>query len=204
MRSQLAILVLVLSSFLRGAAPDQGELRYRAVLTFRGDREPVVTEFLLKPTPIAKSRNKTKRPRMGGWRLEAVQLKGASFSQAATLVRLERMLYLSGPAPDLLEKPIFVRYGAKRCQVWQVPMPPGLQADACLVAAAPGILALSSFHGRFDKGELATLDIQLQDFRLRPQVAPAENGMILLATLRRLAKAPGSFDSWNESAEIVE
>ncbi|HPS68426.1 MAG TPA: hypothetical protein PLA48_11275 [Holophaga sp.] len=204
MRSQLVLLVLALSACLHGAASDQGMLRYRAVLTYRDNREPVVAEFLLRTTPVAKVRNRTKKPRMGGWRLEPIQRLDAPGSQAVVLLRLERLLYLSGPAPDLVAKPVFARYGGRRCQVWHVPIPPGLQAEASLVTAAPGLLALSSFSGRFDKGELATLDLRLVDFRLPRRASPAERGMALLGTLRRLAKAPESFESGNESPEVVE
>ena len=204
MPSLPALSACAMSLFLNGAEPGQGELRYRATLTFRGDREPVVAEFLLAPTPVARTRNKAKKPRMGGWRLAPVPGQGAPSAGPELLARLERLLYFSGPAPTLVQKQIFIQYGRKECQVWQVPTPPGLDAVVYLVQATPGILALSSFRGRFDAGEVASVDLRLQDFQLRPQVAPAENGMILLATLERLARAPRNPEPLDGGAEVVE
>jgi hypothetical protein len=204
MRSLLAFPVVALSLFLHGAEPTQGELHYRASLVFRNEKKPVVTRFVLMPTAIAETRNKVKKPRMGGWRLEAAQRKEDGFAQAAVLARIEGLLYLSGPEPRLIQKPIFIRYEDKRCQVWQVPMPPGLHAYAYLVEAAPGLLALSYFTGSFDRGDLASLEIQLEDFHLRPEAAPAEQGMSLLTTLERLARTPDSLEGGEERIEIEE
>lgn len=204
MRSLLALPVLALSLFLHGAEPNQGELHYRASLKFRGEQNPVVTRFVLMPTASAETRNKVKKPRLGGWRLEAVQRKDDTFAQAAVLARVERLLYFSGPAPSLIQKPIFIRYEDKRCQVWQVPTPPGLHAYAYLVEAAPGILALSYFSGSFERGDLASVEIQLEGFHLTPEAAPAESGMILLSTLQSLSQAPQSLEGGSELAEIIE
>ena len=204
MRSLLALPVFALSLFLHGAPPNQGELHYRASLQFRGEQAPVVTRFVLMPTSVAKTHNKVKRPRMGGWRLETVQTKDAPFAQAAVLARVEKLLYLSGPEPSLIRKPLFIRYAGKRCQVWQVPIPSDLQVYAYLVEAAPKLLVLSYLSGTFDSGELASVELQLERFQLRPEVAPAENGMILLTTLQRLAKSPKNGEGREENTEIVD
>ena len=204
MRLRLAFPVFMLSFFLHGAEPSQGELHYRASLKFRGDKAPVLARFVLMPTSIAETRNKLKKPRLGGWRLEGVQRKEDSFGQAAVLARVESLLYFSGPEPSLIQKPIFIRYEDKRCQVWKVPTPPGLHVYAYLVEAAPGILALSYLSGNFDSGELASVELQLEAFHLRAEVAPAENGTILLTTLQRLAKAPKTLEGGDEIAEIVD
>ncbi len=200
----LTLPVLAISLLLTGAEPNQGELRYRATLKFRGEQAPAVTRFLLMPTAIVPTHNKVKRARMGGWRLEAVQRKEDSFAQAAVLARMERLLYLSGPAPSLIQKPIFIRYEAKRCQVWQVPMLPGLHVYAYLVEVAPGLLALSYLSGSFDGGELASVELQLESFQLKPGTSPAEHGTNLLATLQRLAQAPKGSESGDQLAEIVD
>jgi hypothetical protein len=181
--------VLVMCVFLHGAAEqDQGELSYRATLTFRG-QAPVKTRFVLIPTPIVETQNKVKKPRMGGWRLEAVQRKEDTHAQAALLARLERLLYFAGPAPSLVQKPIFIRYEQKKCQVWQVVPPPGLNIYAYLVETNPGILALSYLSGTFESGDLASVEMQLEGFRLSPGAAPAENGTVLLGTLQKLTKS---------------
>ncbi len=185
--------VLVMSVFLHGAAePGLGELQYRATLAFRG-QAPVKTRFVLIPTPVAETQNKVKKPRMGGWRLEAVQRKEDTYAQAALLARLERLLYFSGPDPSLVRKAIFIRYEDKKCQVWQVAAPAGLNLYAYLVEVAPGVLALSYLSGTFTSGDLASVEVQLEGFRLSPAAAPAENGTMLLGTLQKLAR-PGAAD----------
>jgi hypothetical protein len=206
LRSIFAIFMLSLS--LLGAAvqePAQGELQYRAVIRFRDAKEPVTTRFTLIPTPIAQTKNKVKKPRMGGWRLEAVQHKDDPFAQAAVLARVERLMYFSGPAPGLVQKPIYIRYDEKRCQVWQVNIPSGLQAYAYLVQVAPDLLALAYFSGSFNSGDLASVEIQLEHFRIHPGAAPAEEGTLLLSTLQRLAKAPAaSIDDTGQLTEKIE
>jgi hypothetical protein len=195
MRLLPVLSVLAMSLFLQGAAPlvpSQGELHYRVTLTFRGDKAPVTTHFILQPTPIAETHNKIKRPRLGGWRIEGVQRKADAFSEAAVLARVGRLLYFSGPVPGLIRKPIFIRYNDRPCQVWQVPTPPELHVYAYLVEVAPGLLALSYCSGNFGNGELAGVELQLENFHLQPGAAPAEEGAVLLMTLQRMAKTPNS------------
>lgn len=194
---------LVMSVFLRGAEPGQGELQYRATLAFRG-QAPVKTRFVLIPTPVAETQNKVKKPRMGGWRLEAAQRKEDGVAQAALLVRLERLLYFSGPGPGLVQKPIFIRYDDRKCQVWQVVTPPGLNLYAYLVETAPGILAVSYLSGTFATGDLASVELQLEGFRLQAGAAPAENGTTLLSTLQKLAKAAAESTGADPLVEAVE
>jgi hypothetical protein len=197
--------VCAMSLFLEGAGlpgPNLGELHYRATIRFRADQTPVVTRFVLMLTPVAATHNKVKKPRLGGWRIEAVQRKEDTFAYAPVLARVEKLLYFSGPAPNLIQKPIFIRYEGKRCQVWQVRTPSTLPVYAYLVETVPGILALSYFSGSFDAGELASVELQLEGFELRPEVAPAENGMILLTTLQRLSMAiPEGEEVVTESVE---
>lgn len=193
-----------MSLFLNGAEPGQEGLRYRATLTFRGRQEPVVAEFMLKPIPAARTRNRTRNPRMGGWRLEAIHGKGSGAVGPEVFARLERLMYFSGPAPELVQKPLFIQYGRKECQVWQAPAPPGLDAVVYLVQATPGILVLSSFRGRFASGELEVLDLRLKDFRLAPQVVPAADGMVLLSTLPNLARALDSEQGTDGGTEVIE
>jgi hypothetical protein len=210
MRLLPALSALAVSFFLQGASsvqPSQGELHYRATLTFRGAKTPVVTHFVVMPTPIAETRNKVKKPRMGGWRIEGVQRKEDGFSQAAVLARVGRLLYFSGPAPGLIQKPIFIRYNDKPCQVWQVPAPLGLHVYAYLVEVAPGILALSYCSGNFGTGEWASVELQLENFHIQSGTAPAENGTALLTTLQLLAKAPDQAledDNPDGSTETIE
>lgn len=208
MRSLLAIPLLSMSLFLRSAGaaePNQGELHYRAVVLFRGETAPRTTRFVLMPTAVVETRNKVKKPRLGSWRLESERRKEDAFAQTAVLARMEKLLYLSGPGPALIQKPIFIRYEDKRCQVWQVEPISGVHVYAYLVEVAPGLLALSYLSGTFSGGDMASVELQLEHFRLLPGAAPAENGTVLLNTLRRLgATADTGTGDLEEAAEAVE
>lgn len=204
MRSLSVVPALLFSVLLYGGAADkpaQGALNYRAVMTFRDGRAPVVSRFVLTPTAVVETRNKVKKPRMGGWRLEAEQRKEDAYPQSAALIRLERLLYFAGPTPELVPKPIYVRYAGRQCQVWQVPVPAGVQAYAYLVEVAPGILALSYYSGGIGDGEIAGVELQLERFQLQPSAAPAEQGTLLLSTLKQLTAA--SRPSAEGGAEVV-
>lgn len=203
MRSLLALSLLSMSLFLQ-AEPGQGELHYRAVIQFRGEASPRTTRFVLMPTAVAETRNKVKKPRMGGWRLESEQRKDDTFAQAAVLARMEKLLYLSGTGPSLIQKPIFIRYEDKRCQVWQVEPVPGVHVYAYLVEVAPGLLALSYLSGTFGAGDMASVELQLEHFRLLPGAAPAENGTVLLNTLRRLGTTVTAESATGDLEEVVE
>lgn len=175
-----ALLLLALS--LRAQA-----LEYRLSLRFRGESSRVSTRFRLLPTPPLVTRNRVQKPRMGGWRLEAEQPKDATFSQARVLAGIERLLYLSGPAPGVRPANFHVRLDGHNCRIWSVEIPAGVQAHAFLAELYPGLLALSYFSGVFPEGDLEAAELQLERVGISPHTAPAEEGQALLATLRRLA-----------------
>lgn len=189
MRLSRILPVLALPSLLFAAPPERslGEFHYRVRIQFRGDAAPTDAKFILHPTPVLVTQNRVQKPRLGGWRLEGVQRSDGAFSMAAVLARVERMLYLSGPAPGVEKRPIVVSFNGQRCPLWHVQVPDGLPVYAYLAEVAPNLLALSYLSGSFPKGDLASLEIQLESFRLAPGAGPAEDGAALLKTLQRMA-----------------
>jgi hypothetical protein len=181
--------VLALPSLLFAAPTERslGELHYRVRIHFRGDAAPSDARFILHPTPVIITQNRVQKPRLGGWRLEGVQRTDGAFSMAAVLARVERMLYLAGPAPGTEKRPIVVTFNGQRCPLWHVQVPEGLPVYAYLAEVAPNLLALSYLSGSFPKGDLASLEIQLESFRLAPGAGPAEDGTALLKSLQRMA-----------------
>jgi hypothetical protein len=107
---------------------------------------------------------------------------------SALMVRVERMLYLSGPAPGMKPLNMPTAQVGHRRSLWQVDIPVGLQVYAYLTEVQPGLLALSYLSGCFDKGDLIRIEVQLESVRLSSGVRPAENGMALLVALQQLAR----------------
>jgi len=202
-----SLLVLALPSLLWGGAPTErslGELHYRVKIQFRGESSVTDTRFVLHPTPVIVTQNRVQKPRLGGWRLEGAQRSDGAFSMAAVLARVERMLYLSGPAPGLLQRPIVVNFGGRRCPLWQVQSPAGLTVYAYLAEISPGLLTLSYLSGSFSKGDIASVELQLEDFRLAPGAGPAEDGTALLATLQRMAQEAGRPEGTASAGMVAE
>jgi len=195
--------VLALPSLLMTAAPAErslGELHYRVRIQLRGEVAPTDARFVLHPTPVLVTSNRVQKPRLGGWRLEGVQRSDGAFSMAAILARVERVLYLSGPAPGMVKRPIVVAFGGRRCPLWQVQTPPTLPVYAYLAEVSPGLLTLSYLSGSFLRGDIASLEVQLEDFKLSPGAGPAEEGTALLATLQRMAKEFSDSSAWTDGA----
>jgi len=170
---------------LGASSPDRGtgSLDYRVKMRMQGEAGTIETRFTLIPTSVAATANRVKKARMGAWRLEARQVSNATFSQAMVLARVERLLYFSGPTAQTERHNPVVRSGEKPCRIWTTTVPKGLSAYAYLAEVAPGLLALSYFSGTFLTGDVASLEIQLEGFRLDSTVAPSEAGTQLLRTL---------------------
>ncbi|MBP1626315.1 MAG: hypothetical protein H6Q00_790 [Holophagaceae bacterium] len=171
------------ASLLNGGSPEG--LSYRIRLQFQGDSEPVEGRFRLVPTPVLRTRNRVKPPRMGGWRLEPL-----SGSLRGVLPRAERLLYFAGPGPGTSPRGAVIRYGKRLCHVWDVQIPIGTGVYAYLVEVKPGVLALAYLSGRFATGELHSVEMQLERVELRTHAAPAEEGTALLKTLAKLTAPP--------------
>jgi hypothetical protein len=166
----------------------QGGLRYRMQLWMRGDAQPLETRFRLQSTAITRSHNKVQKPRMGGWRLEADRSQGSPYAQAMLLGRAERLLYLAGPAPQTRSEPILLRFGTRSLPVWSLEMPRGVHASTVLVEIGPRLLALCDFSARFEKGDVARVELHLEGLDSTAGLAPAEAGTTLLSTLQAWAR----------------
>lgn len=177
-------LLLVLSL----PAMAQEGLRYRMQVWMRGESAPVETRFRLVATAGTTSHNRVKKPRMGGWRLEADRTQGTPYAQALLLGRAERLLYLAGPSPQTRAEPIALRFGTRSVPVWSLEMPKGLHASTVLVEVAPGLLALCDLSARFERGDLARIELHLEGLDGTGSLAPAEAGTVLLTTLRGWAQ----------------
>jgi hypothetical protein len=184
MRRFVILLLLVPSSQVCA----QEGLRYRMQLWMRGDAQPLETRFRLQSTAGTRSHNKVQRPRMGGWRLEADRSQGSPYVQAMLLGRAERLLYLAGPAPQTRPEPILLRFGTRSLPVWSLEMPRGIHASTVLVEVAPRLLALCDFSARFEKGDMARVELHLEGLDSTAGLAPAEAGTTLLSTLQAWAR----------------
>ncbi|WP_243287723.1 hypothetical protein [Geothrix terrae] len=179
-------LALLLALSLPATA--QEGLRYRMQMWLRGETAPLETRFRLVATEGTTSHNRVKKPRMGGWRLEADRGQGTPYSQALLLGRAERLLYLAGPSPQTHAEPIALRFGPRSVPVWSLEMPKGLHASTVLVEVAPGLLALCDLSARFEQGDLARIELHLESLDGSGSLAPAEAGTVLLSTLRSWAQ----------------
>ncbi len=170
--------------------PKGSVLRYHVKMRMRGEDATMETNFLLMPTPARRSNNKVQKPRLGGWRLEADRAMGTPFAQTMLLARAERLMYFSGPAPALRPEPYGLRFGAKTYPVWEVPVPANVQGFASLLEVGKNTLVLCDATVKFDTGEVATLEVHLEAFNLKPGAAPPADGTALLSTLQQWSRAP--------------
>ena len=166
----------------------QEGLRYRMQMWMRGEAQPVETWFRLQSTVGTRSHNKVQKPRMGGWRLEADRTQGTPYAQVMLLGRAERLLYLAGPAPQTRPEPILLRFGTRSLPVWSLEIPRGVHASTVLVEIGPKLLALCDFSARFEKGDVARVELHLEGLDSTSKLAPAEAGTTLLSTLQSLAR----------------
>jgi hypothetical protein len=163
--------------------------------------------FALVPTPALVTRHRVQKPRFGAWRLEALQVKNMPWAQTLLLARAERLMYFSSPAPQTSPEKAVIRYGERLCPVWKVETPKHVGLFVYLVEAQPNLLVLSYLSGNFREGDVEALDIQLESFRLDPGVAPPEDGLSLLNTLKNwaaLGKASFSGISDEGGTELVQ
>jgi len=190
-------LVFLLACALPAAAEDG--LRYRFQVWMRGSAAPMETRFHLRPAPGTTSHNHVKKPRMAAWRLEAQRDQGTPYAQAVLLARAERLLYLSGPAPQTRREPILLRFGGRSLPVWSLQLPPGLDASGVMVEVAPALLALCDLSVRFERGDVARMELHLEGLDSTRALAPAEDGTALLSTLGLWGRNPKG-----EATEAVE
>ena len=165
-------------------AAAQAGLHYRMQLWMRGESQPMETSFRLESTAGTVSHNKVQKPRMGGWRLVSDRSQGTPYAQAMLLGRAERLLYLAGPSPQTRLEPICLRFGARSLPVWSLELPREIYASAVLVEVGPGLLALCDLSVRLEFGDVARVELHLEDLDSTVGLIPAEAGTALLTTLQ--------------------
>ncbi len=186
MRRPLACLLLTWC-FLPLAAQAPG-LRYHLQLWMRGEEAPRETRFTLQTVAAQRTANRTQKPRFGTWELRADREQGTPYLQAPLLHRAQRLLYLSSPIPQAHAQPLRLGFHGRSLPVWGMEVPPGLQASAVLVEVAPGLLALCDLSARFPQGDVARLELHLEEAGRLAADLPAAEGTALLTTLQRWAR----------------
>jgi hypothetical protein len=181
------LLVLFLLALSLPVCAQEG-LRYRMQVWMRGEPRPMETCFRLHSTAGTRSHNKVQKPRMGGWRLEADRTQGTPYNQVMLLGRAERLLYLAGPSPQTRPEPILLRFGVRSLPVWSLEIPKGVHASTVLVEIGPKLLALCDFSARFERGDVARIELHLEGLDSTVRLAPAEAGTTLLSTLQSLSR----------------
>lgn len=184
MRARAVVILLALCL----PASAQDGLRYRIQVWMRGEAQPLETHFRLVATAGTVSRNRVKKPRMGGWRLEASRGQGTPYAQALLLGRAERLLYLAGPSPLTRAEPLALRFGTRSLPVWSLATPRHLEVSTALVEVGPRLLALCDLSAHFRQGEVARLELHLEGLDDTRDLAPAESGTALLRTLQTWAR----------------
>lgn len=158
-------------------------LEYRVIVRMRDSDQLREARLQVATTPPATVRNKVKRPRFVGWNLRATPGKGG-LPPASVLARVVSLLYLEGPSDGLIPREGGLRFGKRFCRLWQAQTPAGMGAFVYLVEVAPDLLALSYLSASLPEGEFASIEIHLEGVTLAKAPAPAEDGMVLLKTLR--------------------
>lgn len=183
-----SVLVFLLASSLFASARDG--LNYRFQLWMRGSASPMETRFTLDSDPKRVGHDRRRMPMMAAWHLEADRAQGTPYVQALLLARAERLLYLSGPAPQTHREPIRLRFGTRSLPVWSLQTPRDLDVSAALVEVAPSLLAVCDLSVRFPTGRIARMDLHLEGLDHPGALAPAEDGTALLSTLQLWSRPP--------------
>ena len=184
----LARLIFLSLIFLSLPVCAQDGLRYRMQVWMREEPQPLETRFRLQSTAGTRSQNRVQKPRMGGWRLEADRSEGTPYVQAMLLGRAERLLYLAGPSPQTRPEPITLRFGTRSLPVWSLEIPKGVHVSTVLVEISPKLLALCDLSARFERGDVARVELHLEGLDSTARLGPAEAGTALLSSLQSLAR----------------
>ena len=178
------LLPLLLALTAHGGSPDEG-LRYRLQIWMRDEAAPRETVFTLQTQPAAKTANHVQKPRFGTWELRADREQGTAWQQAPLLHRAQRLLFLSSPVAEAHPQPLRLGFKGRSLPVWGMEIPAGLQATAVLVEVAPKLLALCDLSARFPQGEVARIELHLEEVGRLTAEQPAADGTALLNTLQR-------------------
>lgn len=182
---RLALLALLTTVALSAQAKPGEGLRYRMQMWMRGEDTPRETVFTLQTQAAAHTANHVQKPRFGTWELRADRNQGTPYQQVALLNRAQRLLFLSSPVAEAHAQPLRIGFHGRSLQVWGVEVPAGLQATAILVEIAPRLLALCDLSARFAQGEVARIELHLEEAGRLAAELPAAEGTVLLNTLQR-------------------
>lgn len=186
------LLPILLCALTATAGPSPGEaaagLRYRFQVWMRGEEGPRETRFTLQTTAAERTANRTQKPRFGGWELRAERDQGTPYLQAPLLHRAQRLLFLSTPIPQAHPQPLRLGFHGRSLPVWGMEVPKGLAASAVLVEVAPKLLALCDLSARFERGDVARIELHLEEAGPLRADLPAAEGTALLSTLQRWAQ----------------
>ena len=181
-----ALLAILTTVALSAQAKPAGEgLRYRMQMWMRGEDTPRETVFTLQTQAATRTANHVQKPRFGTWELRADRNQGTPYQQATLLNRAQRLLFLSSPVAEAHIQPLRIGFHGRSLQVWGVEVPAGLQATAILVEVAPRLLALCDLSARFAQGEVARIELHLEEVGRLVAELPAAEGTVLLNTLQR-------------------
>lgn len=181
---RLALLLLFALPFAPRLQAQEG-LRYRIQVWFRDEAEPVETRFTVQTLPPEKSHNRVQRPRFVPWELRADREQGSPGLQVMLLNRARRVLFLSSPTAEARPEPLRLSFHGRALPVWRIGVPKALDASAVLVEVEPKLLALCDLSARFKEGEVARLELHLEEVGRLGVPQPAEEGTALLSALQR-------------------
>ena len=185
MRYFSVILASVLMALSVESAGSGGTvLDYKVVVRMRDGGAPLETRLQVVTTAPVATHNKVKRARFVGWRIRVLPGRGG-LPPASVLTRVESLLYLEGPNSGVVPREGGMRYGKRFCRLWQALTPSSVGAFVYLAEISPNLLALSYLSASLPEGDLEAIEIHLEAVSLGSPPAPAEDGTVLLRTLRK-------------------
>jgi hypothetical protein len=185
-KSMRPALLAILMTFALSAQAKPGEgLRYRMQMWMRGEATPRETVFTLQTQAAAHTANHVQKPRFGTWELRADRDQGTPYQQAPLLHRAQRLLFLSSPVAEAHLQPLRIGFHGRSLPVWGMEVPAGLEATAILVEVAPKLLALCDLSARFAQGDVARIELHLEEVGRLVAELPVAEGTALLSTLQR-------------------
>lgn len=179
------LLALLLAAPLSAQSSDG--LRYRIQVWFRGEADPVETRFFLQTLPPERTVNHVQKARLVPMELRADREQGSPGLQVMLMNRARRLLFLSTPTAESTAEPLRLSFQGRPLPVWRIAVPKGLDASAVLVEVAPRLLALCDLSARFPKGDVARVELHLEQPGRLHTPQPAAEGTALLGALQRWA-----------------
>ncbi len=182
---RLAFLPILMTLALSAQAKPGEGLRYRMQMWMRDEAAPRETVFTLQTQAATHTANHVQKPRFGTWELRADRDQGTPYQQATLLNRAQKLLFLSSPVAEAHLQPLRIGFHGRSLAVWGMEVPAGLQATAILVEVAPKLLALCDLSARFTQGDVARIELHLEEAGHLTAELPAAEGTALLGTLQR-------------------